>query len=501
MLTGHLSDELGLVAGLALAALFTVSGLAKIADQPGTRTAVRDFGSPEGIVGAIALALPVVELTVVALLVASPTRVVGGAGAIALLGIFSAAIGLSLARGRTPDCHCFGQLHSAPTSWKTLVRNAVLAGFAVVVLAGGKNGTSAFGWLGNLSAAEVVAVSACLLTAVVAVGSSLAFVTLMRSHGRVLLRLDKVESALSEAGIEVAEEALLPELGLDPGTPAPAFAAESTTGSSVSLDDLLAPGLPVLLAFASPNCGPCKALMPKLAQWQVEHAESLTLAVAISGERDSVRAEAEENEFQWALLDADLALYDAYQATGTPSAVLISADGTIASYVASGANEIEQLVERALAGDEHYEQIEGLPIGAASPELDLRDLDGEPVSFADPDGRQTLVLFWNPDCGFCRSMLDDLLAWERNTPVGAPRLVVVSSGDGASSRADGFGSTVALDADFSAGTTFDAGGTPMAVLLDAEGRIASPLVAGAEAVLSLAGGRAATHPVAIGAAR
>jgi len=40
-----------------------------------------------------------------------------------------------------------------------------------------------------------------------------------------------------------------------------------------------------------------------------------------------------------------------------------------------------------------------------------------------------------------------------------------------------------------AGQAFGASGTPMAVLVDAEGRIASPVVAGAAAVLALAGGQ------------
>jgi thiol-disulfide isomerase/thioredoxin len=118
----------------------------------------------------------------------------------------------------------------------------------------------------------------------------------------------------------------------------------------------------------------------------------------------------------------------------------------------------------------------------------LSTLDATPFSFASTH-EESLVLFWNPDCGFCSSMRDDLLAWERDQPVDAPRLVVVSSGEVASVRAEGFSSTVVLDPEFIAGTAFGAGGTPMAILLDSAGRVASPLAAGAEAVFALAGGR------------
>jgi hypothetical protein len=48
-------------------------------------------------------------------------------------------------------------------------------------------------------------------------------------------------------------------------------------------------------------------------------------------------------------------------------------------------------------------------------------------------------------------------------------------------------SPVVLDQGFSAGGKFGAGGTPMAVLVDAEGNIASEVAAGAQAVLALAG--------------
>ena len=128
----------------------------------------------------------------------------------------------------------------------------------------------------------------------------------------------------------------------------------------------------------------------------------------------------------------------------------------------------------------------GLPIGTEAPALELPSLDGESVSLASLSGRETVLLFWNPDCGYCSSMRDDVLAWEASANGVTPRLVVVSSGDAESTRAEGFSSLVLLDEDFIAGSAFDATGTPMAVRLDADGRIASRVIAGADAVLALA---------------
>ncbi|MDP8925009.1 MAG: hypothetical protein M3O34_19350, partial [Chloroflexota bacterium] len=51
----------------------------------------------------------------------------------------------------------------------------------------------------------------------------------------------------------------------------------------------------------------------------------------------------------------------------------------------------------------------------------------------------------------------------------------------------GLRSPVALDQTFSTGTAFGVNGTPMGVLIDAQGRIASDLAVGSPAVLALGG--------------
>jgi peroxiredoxin len=127
-----------------------------------------------------------------------------------------------------------------------------------------------------------------------------------------------------------------------------------------------------------------------------------------------------------------------------------------------------------------------LKVGEPAPELRLPDLTGKLVDLADLRGSKTLVLFWNPGCGFCQRMLDDLKAWEANPPKGAPKLLVVASGTLEDNRALGLKSPVLLDPNFSAGPQFGVNGTPSAVLVDAKGNIASEVAVGAPAVLALA---------------
>jgi peroxiredoxin len=203
---------------------------------------------------------------------------------------------------------------------------------------------------------------------------------------------------------------------------------------------------------------------------------------------------------------------EAYEVRGTPSAVLISPDGKVASPVAGGAEGIRGLLsyavgERAqLPMQPHQPQTEGQPcpncgkvhaaaptveaaqrVGEEAPEVKLPDLEGNTVELADFRGEKTLVLFWNTGCGFCQQMLPDLKEWETNTPEDAPRLLVISAGSEEANKEMGLASPVLLDQQFAVGRAFRASGTPSAVLVDAEGKVASEVAVGAPAVLELAG--------------
>jgi thiol-disulfide isomerase/thioredoxin len=144
-------------------------------------------------------------------------------------------------------------------------------------------------------------------------------------------------------------------------------------------------------------------------------------------------------------------------------------------------------------GTAWYQPKPAPAIGEPAPDLRLPDLNGDLVDLADFRGRPTLLLFWNPGCGFCRTMLPDLKAWDAEPPAGAPRMLVVSGGTAEANRSMGLRTTVVLDESFAAGEAFGATGTPMAVLLDADLAVASEVAVGRDAVLTLAT-RAAPAP-------
>jgi peroxiredoxin len=184
--------------------------------------------------------------------------------------------------------------------------------------------------------------------------------------------------------------------------------------------------------------------------------------------------------------------------------VLIRADGAIGSRVVAGSEAITGLVASAAgvpipitatSGGNGRGKIlpmpmpahAGLPIGEVAPSVTLPDLTGRTVSLSDFKGRKTLVLFWNPGCGFCQRMLPDLKAWEENRSNGAPDLLLISTGTVESNQNAGLRSPVLLDAELAVARQFRGGGTPSAVLVDAEGKIASELAVGAPGVLALTG--------------
>jgi len=391
-----------------------------------------------------------------------------------------------------------------------------MAGF--VAIAGWRHpGTSATHWVTRVPAAWLVAIVAGLLI-IALVGFQVWFsLQLLSQNGRTLGRIETLEDALEGmigalglAGNSAAADpgALghgLQGGGLPVGSPAPSFKLESVDGERYSLGSLLSAGRPVMLVFSSAGCGPCDALLPEIAGWQGEHPERLAIALIAAGERERNLAKGNEHGIERMLIDPEREVSDAYQAHGTPMAVVITADGMIASPTVGGSEAITTLLAQAtwpaLAIRQHVPSANGHQnggeprpappppdtsrVGEPAPELVLVDLDGQQVALEDLYAEQTLAIFWNPGCGFCQRMLPDLKAFEDAPPANAPQLVVISSGDPEQTREQGIRSRVLADAEGQAMAAFDARGTPMGVLIE-DGLIASPVAAGADAVLALA---------------
>lgn len=511
-------DLIVLIARLLLAAVFVVAALTKLTDRDGTRRAVVGFGVPERLAPPLAAALPISELAIAALLIPTATAWWGALGALALLALFVAGIAVNMARGRTPDCHCFGQLYSEPIGWSTLGRNAVLVAIAAAIIVRGQDspGASAVAWLGNLTVTQALTLIAGALIVAAVAGLAWLSLHLMQQNGRLLARLERLEAIISP-GVDLPPappSRPAPFIGLPIGTPAPTFELPVVGGGTASLASLRAAGLPVMLLFSDPHCGPCNALLPDVSRWQAQHRADLTIALVSRGSNDENAAKIAQHGLGTVLLQADREVSEAYRAYGTPAAVIVTPDSTVASAVSGGADAIRRLLSGWVKRSQpvpppangqptHRPQNGGQPqrllpmavgLGQQAPELTLRDLDGNSVDSSIFRGERTLALFWNPGCGFCQRMLPELQAWEAKPAPDSPRLLFISTGPAETNRAMNLRSTILLDDAFAAGRAFGANGTPSAVLLDEKGRVASRVAVGAPDVMALASQHPATAP-------
>ena len=337
-------DDVTLVVRLVLAAMFVIAAIGKLADHAGSRDALRDLGVPARLATPLATGLPLAELAVAVTLIPAATAWWGGLGALALLLCFLAAIAVNLRQGRTPPCHCFGRLHSAPAGPSTLVRTAVLTVLAGVLVAAGRAhvGPSAVGWTDFLSRGDALALVLGLTMVAGLIAGAALFLQVIAQNGRLMLRIEALESRLGSP----ATDGIPGRAGLAIGAPAPSFTLDDLDGRPVSLDQLRAAGKPVVLVFSDPDCGPCRALLPDLLSWQSEHAAEMTLAVVSRGTAEAHRDSWNGNGPRHVLLQHDREVAQVYRAHATPTAVVVGADGTIGSPPAPGAGAIRALVAR-----------------------------------------------------------------------------------------------------------------------------------------------------------
>lgn len=478
----------------ALAVVFGVSGVSKLFDRQGATDAAVGLGVPRSLARPLSIALPLVELVLAVLLLSPAYRVAAGAASLLFL-VFAGAVSRTVRRGEHPDCHCFGKLHESQVGWDTVARNVGLAALGAFVAISGARWPQPdpIAWFRDAGpGATVVAIIGVLLIVAVAAGGFL-IVAILRQNGRLLLRIDELEASMGgDAGHDHAE---LAHAGLPPGSEAPRFSLPDVFGDVITLERLLAEERPALLLFADPGCGPCELLLPDVAGWQRDQAQLVSVVVVSRGSSEENLDKVARHGLGTVLLQTGTEVATAYGYVGTPSAVLIDKAGRIASHVVAGADQIRALMETAsgVPGDvvqlpEARGQVAPAPaLGSPAPAFELPAITGETVALSGYRGREVVVLFWRPSCGFCDRMLPELRAWEDRQVSGAPDLLLVSTGSVAENEAMGLRSPIVLDDAGGTMRSYGATGTPIAIRVDGRGRIASEVAVGSSSVLSLLG--------------
>ena len=170
-------------------------------------------------------------------------------------------------------------------------------------------------------------------------------------------------------------------------------------------------------------------------------------------------------------------------------------------------DDLEKRLDALEFGEE--EQPKGLEIGSEAPAFELPNLSGERKSLAQYLGQPVLLIFFNPACGFCREMLSKQALLHQTdsskpqletgpvvsgngSPVAFPRILIVSTGSREANRQlfDEHKVThpVLLQKEMELAAAYQANGTPSGYLINPEGKIASRLAIGTDALLKLAVG-------------
>ncbi len=141
-----------------------------------------------------------------------------------------------------------------------------------------------------------------------------------------------------------------------------------------------------------------------------------------------------------------------------------------------------------------------LPLDSAAPDFDLPDLKGTHQSLAQFRGQPLLLIFFNPACGFCRELAPKMTALASRAGTlsqaagqerseGRPFLLIISTGDAEQNRQlfaeHRLDCVVLLQRQTEVATAYRANGTPSGYLISPEGKIASELAIGGEALLAL----------------
>jgi peroxiredoxin/uncharacterized membrane protein YphA (DoxX/SURF4 family) len=480
-----------LIIRLALAGVFALAGVAKFMDLSGAEKAGADFGIPERWAKPYAIGLSAAEILIAVFLLFTVTSFIGAVLAAWLLVIFIGGMAYQLINGRSPDCHCFGQLYSKPVSKFSIFRNVVLLVLPFILVASGRNSQGIDVW-------EIQGgMAPTLLTAVITVMMVIAINYLRKiaeQQNVILRRIELLELVSNEGNVVQRDDAGDPYEGLPIGARFPDFELSDVSAGTVKLRELANGRKALLFLFVGPKCNPCGALVPEIAEWRERLADKTQIVLFSSGT-------AKENEKKFGtdgliLLEKDRDIANMVGARWTPTALLVSPFGKVASHLAVGDNAIRSLVDKIANSDVTdpffyfaTKPDHGRPprIGQPVPEFTLSDIDGERVTQSQITGRRTLVTFWSPGCPHCGEMLNSLREWETSRSIDDPGLVVFSDGSIDELKALGLKAPIVIDPGYKVAAGLGMFGTPSAVLVDETGTIITETAVGATNIWALLG--------------
>lgn len=324
-----------------IACVLIASGALKLPQRSRTLQSFVAFGVPAPLRKPwAAVTLPVGEIILGAalLLLSGPAYLIVATLAAALMATYLAVVARSVAKRQAVDCNCFGALSTEPVSQMTIWRNAglTLAALLAIFLPGMALGVptqlaffSADDWLWLTATAAVALVG--IVAALVKPSVSAPTTTRDATAGQDF-ELVEGPDLISDP---TARDAIPHTLELVSGDGAP----------ELLYNLVVVPQKTTILIFASVSCGSCGPVLSQVGDWSRQLGGDAQIIVATSSSRSSM-TENYPSALPYTYFGAKAAT-EFFGASATPAAILLAADGTIASSPEYGnviiADRIEQL--------------------------------------------------------------------------------------------------------------------------------------------------------------
>jgi peroxiredoxin len=340
---------------------------------------------------------------------------------------------------------------------------------------------------------------------------------LLRQNGRILLRLETLQSQLGQLRAALVKEPTSPG-GLAVGSLAPDFELPDLAGGQQSLAQFR--GREVLLIFFNPQCGFCTQMAPALAALRPEGGDGQPVPLVLTtGDAETNRRLVAEHGLRCpVLLQKEMEVASQYLTGGTPTGYLIDAEGAIASELAVGADALLAVaaarstarmgegangapagehaskrhkgkVNRGLAASRINRS--GLTPGTPAPDFRLPRLGGGELSLEDYRGSRLLLVFSDPECGPCDEVAPHLEQFHRTRT--DFKVLMLSRRDAESNRQKmaqlGLTFPVVLQKEWEMSLRYSMFGTPIGYLIDEQGIIAADVATGVQPILDLVSGQ------------
>jgi hypothetical protein len=322
-------EALSITAPFLVAVVLVWSAIGKLRDPTSASEGFTALAVPAALSRPwMVRAHPWVEIALAVLLLvgAGWLGVVGAVGALALMLAYLALVARAVQRGDDVDCACFGAWGPGRVTMRTVWRNGwlvVMAGLSVWAAVDGPSLLSRAteadaGWW-------VVGLGAALLTAAL---------VLAGEGGSEALEAGPPQYSFGDDELEDYVPVLTPAV--------PVTLADGTTSTLRELSAARAQ----LLLFVSEGCGSCVGVIAAVPAWRTELPQlDVRLVVAVPPDTSSL-ASLEEPQ---TLHDAPGWVRQSFGTGGTPSAMLLGANGYVAGGPVAGADAVRAFVEEIRA--------------------------------------------------------------------------------------------------------------------------------------------------------